>query len=609
MTIFLLLLLSTATLPAQLCEGNLGNNIFTDGDFGNGTDNVIQSDPGIAPGYTYQGQQSTPFDGSYVITNNTEGWGFHFDSWLTLSDNSNDPNGYFMLVNASFDTGVFYSNQVTGLCENTFYQFSADIINVIKQGIPDHIFPNVSFLLDDVVVFSTGDILQNESWNKYGFTFTTDPGQTELKLSLRNNANGGNGNDLALDNIQFQPCGPDAFVTADQSIFLCEDDNQPTEITADISQGNQTIIWQTSRDSLTWTDIPGANTYTIFHDNFEIGQYYYRYISANSTIEIVNDFCRIISDVLLVEVLALDYSISDTICSGETYELGAQQIDNPGTYTESFISSVGCDSIVTLDLVVLEPEELNVTFNPVDPLCHNDSNGSLEINISDGLLGPYTFTANDLPTTENPIEGLAAGNYTIGIIDQNSCTSTYEVTLNNPPEFILTLPPDTIINLGEPLAVTVSANQNIQEYTWSTDELLPYTNSLSFSYTPILSQTHIALATNDNGCTAVENFTVTIDIDDIDIYFPNIIDPNSTSGNRRFTIGSKPNLITEVVRASIYDRWGNLVSNNQNTTDLNLWDGRINGQKAVAGAYVYLVELRLLDGNSYEFSGSLTLIR
>ena len=187
-SILLLFLISSVTLTAQLCEGNLGNNIFTDGDFGSGAENIILTDPGIAPGYTYQASQATPQDGSYVITNNTDGWGFHFPTWVRLSDNSNDPNGYFMLVNASFESGLFYSNQVTGLCENTFYQFSADIINVVMSGTSDHIFPNVSFLIDDVVVFSTGDILQNESWNKYGFTFTTNPGQTELKLSLRNNS-------------------------------------------------------------------------------------------------------------------------------------------------------------------------------------------------------------------------------------------------------------------------------------------------------------------------------------------------------------------------------------------------------------------------------------
>ncbi len=70
--------------------------------------------------------------------------------------------------------------------------------------------PNVSFLLDGQEIHSSGDVPEDEEWHTYGFTFTTDPGQFSLTLSLQNNAPGGNGNDLAIDNISFHPCGPEA---------------------------------------------------------------------------------------------------------------------------------------------------------------------------------------------------------------------------------------------------------------------------------------------------------------------------------------------------------------------------------------------------------------
>ena len=599
----------TGLTAQQLCQGNLGANIFTDGNFGSGTSNIVTADPGIAPGYLYQPIPATPQDGSYVITNNTATWSTHFPTWLRLTDNSDDPNGYFMLVNASFSPGEFYTNQVTGLCENTLYEFSADIINVIRIGIPDHIFPNVSFLIDDVIVFSTGDILQTETWVKYGFTFSTAVGQTEVKLSLRNNAPGGSGNDLALDNISFQPCGPDAFISADETLFLCSDETDPTEISAEISTGNPAIIWQISRDSITWTDIPGATSSTIFHDDYTVGKFYYRYISAGSAEEIVNDFCSIISDVLVVEVLPLEFTATDTICFGEMLQFGSQTLTTSGTYIESFDSTSGCDSTVTLDLFTTEKEILDFDFNGTDPTCYEDTDGRLELILTNGLLGPYTFDVNGNSSAETIRNDLAAGEYTIQVINQNGCVQVFETTLNNPPEFILTLPSDTIIEFGEPLDVNVSANENIEEYTWSTEELSPFSNQLDFAFTPAASQTHTAFATNQNGCPAEQNFSVTISIDNLGIYFPNIISPNSNDDNSVFTIGAKPNLITEVTEALFYDRWGNLVAAESNTLDLNLWDGRINGQDAEIGVYVYLIELELADGNLHPFSGSFVVLR
>ena len=81
------LALSTQLGFAQLCGGNLGDNIFTDGDFGRGTDNLIRVDPTIAPGYTYT-TSVPPQDGEYVITNNTGAWSGLFGTWLPIRDNS-----------------------------------------------------------------------------------------------------------------------------------------------------------------------------------------------------------------------------------------------------------------------------------------------------------------------------------------------------------------------------------------------------------------------------------------------------------------------------------------------------------------------------------------
>ena len=269
---FILIVLLFCGIPVignsqSLCQGNLGENIFEAGDFGSGAANVLWPDPGIAPGYNYT-VNVPPQDGFYTITNSTLPWGNLWESWLRIEDNSPDPNGYMMVINASFSAGIFFEQTITGLCPETDYEFSADIINLIRGGVGDHILPDVSFLLNNEVQFTTGTISQTDSWNTYGFTFFTLPLQTEMTLTLRNNAPGGIGNDLALDNISFRACGPSAFINTDQTIFLCADENEPAEIIADLDFNTHVIQWQHSSDGGTsWEDIPGET------DPFYFSQY------------------------------------------------------------------------------------------------------------------------------------------------------------------------------------------------------------------------------------------------------------------------------------------------------------------------------------------------
>jgi len=431
-SIFLFLFCSIQQGHTQmLCDGNLGINIFSEGDFGSGPSNIITNNPGIAPGYSYQAQARSPRDGEYVITNNMVEWNFSYDSWIRIEDNSPDPDGYMMVVNASFTPGLFYEQIVDGLCENTLYEFSADIINVIRSGVAGHIEPNVAFLIDDVVVFNTGDIPQNEMWNQYGFTFTTDVGQTSIKLSLRNNAPGGIGNDLALDNISFRACGPSSFITAEKTLFLCEDGNEPIDLIAELMSSGQVIQWQFSRDSITWDDLEGENDDTTPHALYQVGSYYYRYMSAGSNTELANEKCRVISDVLEVRVLGLEYTVVDTICFAESYQFGNRQLVESGMYIEEFVSIHGCDSIVDLDLHVLPREMLSITNDISHPSCPLFADGSITINLNNGDLAPYSFAINEVPTQNNTFVGLSEGLYAITITNRSGCRTIQSVTLED----------------------------------------------------------------------------------------------------------------------------------------------------------------------------------
>ena len=147
---------------------------------------------------------------------------------------------------------------------------------------------------------------------------------------FRNNAPGGGGNDLALDNISFRPCGPSSFIgiESDTTIFLCIDDD-PLTVVADIeaAEGQQfEIQWQSSSDGLVWNTIEDSTNNTITHSDFSPGDYYYSYYSAANEINILNEKCRIISDIIKITILPDTYDINDTICEGLIYEFGNQKL-------------------------------------------------------------------------------------------------------------------------------------------------------------------------------------------------------------------------------------------------------------------------------------------
>ena len=388
-----LCMLGFLDLSGQICEGNLGENIFTEGDFGSGADNILTPNPMIAPGYIYN-TNPPPFDGSYTVSNNTEEWLGIFPSWLKIGDNSPDPQGYMMVVNASFEPGLFYEQEVDGLCENTLYVFSADVINMIEQGVGGHIAPNVSFLIDGVQIYTSGDIAQDNQWNTYGFTFITDPGQTSITLSLRNNAPGGIGNDLAIDNISFRPCGPEALILPTDIENICED-GDPIDLEATIignQYDNPAFQWQESfNGGVTWVDIPGATSSTYTHTNLASGFYYYRYLLAGAQANVSNPKCRVISNVKVVNVVPKFYSLIDTLCEGLSYEFGNSSYSNTGIYVDSLISSLGCDSIVTLDLTIIPDVGIEAIILANDPQCFDTDDGSITIDTVINATPPLSY--------------------------------------------------------------------------------------------------------------------------------------------------------------------------------------------------------------------------
>ena len=598
----------------EICTGNLGDNIFELGDFGSGQVNIPEKPDGIVSTYNYV-KQGPPSDGNFTITNNTGVWINLYSSWIKMEDQSTDPNGYFMVINADFSPGVFYEQAIEGLCENTLYTFSADVINMVKNGTLNHILPNVSFLLDGEEKYSTGDIQQNERWITYGFTFTTGTGITAMNLSLRNNAPGGFGNDLAIDNITFRPCGPVAEILPKDIANICED-GDPIEINATINgdqYGMGAFQWQQSFDEgLTWENIDFANENAIQHTEKNAGFYYYRYLISNSVENLRNAKCRVNSNTKIIQVVPKFYTIEKEICEGLSFSVGNSKYNQSGIFTDSLISSIGCDSIVTTDLTVVPDVGINPFIQVNHPICFGDSAGAIDIPNIQNIRLPFHIQMGDREATSLVrFERLSARTYTIFIEDDIGCTFSQTVELIDPEQFIINIGGDLTIDLGESVTINPITNHPIDQFQWfPTQEERCTDDCLDQTFQPIVSNTYTLTAISEDGCAAIDS--IFINVNPVrKVFIPNVFSPNRDGQNDYFSIYAAIPNVQEILQVAIFDRWGNLIFDIKNLNPMegnDLWDGIYNGQIVERGVYLYFANILFLDGKKEIIQGSVTVI-
>jgi gliding motility-associated-like protein len=299
---------STETVFAQLgfCQGNSGDPIFEE-TFGAGTGYGPQLAAGIST-YAFVGFNG-PQDGEYTVGSNTFAYG-----WNMPSDHTpGDTNGKALLVNASFTTGEFYTIPINGLCENTTYEFSSWLLNILPSsgcggnGIP----VNVRFQIWDVTntnllaTGDTGNIFSSgtPNWQQYGLVFQTVPGQTAVILKMINNGSGGCGNDLAIDDIVFKSCGD--FIDVTNSDGNNSDDDCITSTpysTILTAIPDNTVFsshfyqWQESIDAIFWTDLPDEINDTLAVSGV-ITTSYYRVKVAEFASNLSNNDCNTFSNV------------------------------------------------------------------------------------------------------------------------------------------------------------------------------------------------------------------------------------------------------------------------------------------------------------------------
>jgi gliding motility-associated-like protein len=620
---------------SQLCTGSLGDPIVNI-TFGGGSNPGPQLSA-AAIGYQYFLNDCPP-DGGYTIRNNTTNC--FSNSWHGLvSDHTGNGNGYFMLVNASNLPGDFYVDTVRGLCSGTTYQFSAFLMNMLLPAScgGNGIQPDITFSIERtngtvIAQYNSGSMVSRSSptWVQQGFYFVTPANVSDVVLRLRNNAPGGCGNDLALDDIIFRPCGPilnTSFNNGSQLYQLCEGDTATIFMQGLISSGytDPRYQWQQSIGGV-WTDIAGATnpTHTVFFDKNKLpGDHVYR-LTAFEAANAGKAACRVASSMLTVRVNpkpTLSIGNPGPVCVGDNVSITASgasqyQWSGPAGFTSTAatiylnavsqgqagyykVAAVGSNSCRATDstmLVVNAVPAISVGQNEFE-ICAGSSVQLVASGANSYAWSPAIGLSS--ATTSSPMASPKdTTDYRVIGFNAAGCSDTAFVKVNVQERPVAQAGADRVITEGESIQLKGSISGSYTDYTWSPAWRVSDVNILEPMVYPV-QDTNYVLTAFTNGLCPEDADSVFIRVLK-KIIAPNVFTPNGDGINDLWEIAGLNTYKKAEVK--VYNGYGQLVFH---ASHFSPWNGRYKNKPLPVGTYYYIIE----TGETKRLTGYVDILR
>jgi len=172
-----------------------------------------------------------------------------------------------------------------------------------------------------------------------------------------------------------------------------------------------------------------------------------------------------------------------------------------GAYTCTITDNVGAS--ITRNFTITQPPALNSSAVVTNASCFGGSNGAINLTPSGGTPG-YTFNWGGGITTEDRT-GLAAGSYSVTITDANGCTRVQNVTVTQPPALSSSV---VVTNVscfgGSNGAINLTPSGGTPGYTYNWGGGITTEDR-----TGLAAGSYSVTITDANGCTRVQNVTVT----------------------------------------------------------------------------------------------------
>jgi gliding motility-associated-like protein len=647
--LFLPVMVMVMGLHASAQTGGFGDPIYTF-DFGSGPN------PGPPLGLNPAGTNYTnmmyttgcPNDGYYTIINSLNNTNnCHESTWINIpADHTGNPNGYFMLINASYTPSIFFTAPLPtniSLCQNTEYEFSAYIANLISQNAgAGTIDPDITFTVTApdgkiLATQNTGDIppsLDDGSspWKQFLVQFNT-LGYSTVTVTMTNNADGGNGNDLALDDISFAAYGP-AVQTPQPVGFsnppanICEGDNAQYYYSIFPPVGYTSSQWQENINGTGWFDIKNQTEPTDFQITFQnakTGTYQYRLGVAIGD-NINNPDCRVYSPGITITVNPLPVigglEASESACAGSTLALMAAgdatsykwtgpnlpptnanpliltnlSAANAGTYTVTAFSQYNCQSTATTRLSILPQAAARVS--PNTRICQGDST---QLRASGGVsyLWSPGSTLSDSTSATPFASPTDTTTYKVIVTNANGCQDSAKTTVSVLKAPIANAGAGHVIFAGQSVQLNGTVKYSSSAY-WTPATGLSDPNTLNPFASPTQDTKYTLHALSANNC-GMDTSSIFIRVYQ-KITIPNTFTPNNDNNNDTWEINA---LITYPnCSMLVFNRYGQAVF--KSTGYAKPWDGTYEGKPVPAGAYYYVLDLK---DNKPPLSGFVMVVR
>ncbi|MDO8365778.1 MAG: gliding motility-associated C-terminal domain-containing protein [Saprospiraceae bacterium] len=289
-----------------------------------------------------------------------------------------------------------------------------------------------------------------------------------------------------------------------------------------------------------------------------------------------------------------------------------------GNYWLLVTDGNGCTILDTI--TIGQPNALQISVETTDPECFAGFDGRIRMLVTGGAT-PYRYSLNDGPFGgSGTFLGLTAGTYNVQVRDANGCISSTSAAIGQPLPIEVVVGIDTTLVLGDSVLLSPTVNNavGLTSYEWtsalvdvdsftcvdvpSCEEIWVY---------PGTTNTYRLKVTDENGCMGKNEITVTVE-KPRGIYVPTGFTPNGDFENDILVVHGKSRQVRNVLSFRIFDRWGELVYEDQNflvNDNTRGWDGTFRGHACDPAVFVWVLEAEYIDGRIELLKGNVTLIR
>jgi gliding motility-associated-like protein len=296
-----------------------------------------------------------------------------------------------------------------------------------------------------------------------------------------------------------------------------------------------------------------------------------------------------------------------------------------GAQSVTVTDANGCTQIQNFTLG--QPTAIQANFTVTDDICGDSlASGALSVAINGGTPN-YQYSWLNQSSTSNTQTDLNNGTYYVTVTDGHGCIETFNSTVGTIEVPVAQFAIDSLIMVNDTVEGYIPLNLNITDissynsqvqYYWGDGEWSEASEGVTSNHVfDSLGYFNVVMnVIGPGGCTDVKTFVVFV-YDYAELASFNVFSPNGDGENDVYRVSCENfnggfyydcgEFTVEKFTGKIFNRWGNTVYEWDNVN--KGWDGKIKGNPAAEGQYLFIGTIKMYDGTVYDFHEWLTLMR